>query len=295
MSIKERVQEELEALEAILMDDISVTYDEKGCPKLIKSTIFPSTANEVNKQYVCATLEVRLPEEYPDCEPIVQLRNPRGLDDSTVNDLYKSIKEKCTEYLGQPVIYELIELIRESLTESNLPTCQCAVCLYDFSDGDSFTKTQCFHYFHSFCLYNHLETTKRHYQEEQDKLPTWQKATKGFQAICPVCREPINCDVEELKTALPPKDLENAQNFEVTSDLRVLQDRMKQLFSYQKSKGGIIDIEAEENKLLLITESTDEGSGDTNADPGPSDGALEADIQRGQRYDYPFHSGLNYR
>lgn len=40
---------------------------------------------------------------------------------------------------------------------------------------------------------------------------------------------------------------------------------MKQLFSYQKSKGGIIDIEAEENKLLLITESTDEGSGDTNA------------------------------
>lgn len=83
----------------------------RGCPKLIKSTIFPSTANEVNKQYVCATLEVRLPEEYPDCEPIVQLRNPRGLDDSTVNDLYKSIKEKCTEYLGQPVIYELIEVL----------------------------------------------------------------------------------------------------------------------------------------------------------------------------------------
>ncbi|CAG9855869.1 unnamed protein product [Phyllotreta striolata] len=295
MSLNERVQEELEALEAILMDDISITYDEQSCLTLIKSTIFPSTANEVNKQYVCVTIEVKLPEDYPDSEPNVQLRNPRGLDDSTVNDLYKSIKEKCTEYLGQPVIFELIELIRESLTESNLPTCQCAVCLYGFSEGDSFTKTQCFHYFHSYCLYNHLETTKRHYQEEQEKLPAWQKSTKGFQAICPVCRESINCDVEELKTALPPKDLENAQNFEVTKDLRVLQDRMKQLFSYQKSKGGIIDVEAEENKLLLITETSDNGSTDTNEDPGPSDGALESDAQRGQRFDYRVSSGLNNR
>ncbi|KAJ8966559.1 hypothetical protein NQ314_003454, partial [Rhamnusium bicolor] len=208
------VQEELEALEAILLDDISITYSDKGCPELVKSTIFPSTANEVDKQYVCVTLEARLPEGYPECEPIVQLRNPRGLDDSTINNLYVSIKKKCTEFLGQPVIYELIELIRENLTESNLPTCQCAVCLYGFADGDSFTKTQCFHYFHSYCLANHLIITKRHFQEEQDKLPTWQKSTKGFQATCPVCREQINCDAEELKSALPPKELENAQNFE---------------------------------------------------------------------------------
>lgn len=34
---------------------------------------------------------------------------------------------------------------------------------------------------------------------------------------------------------------------------------MKQLFTYQKSRGGIIDVEAEENKLLLITET----NGDT--------------------------------
>lgn len=33
---------------------------------------------------------------------------------------------------------------------------------------------------------------------------------------------------------------------------------MKQLFTYQKSRGGIIDIEAEENKLLLITEANNE-------------------------------------
>ncbi|XP_028143169.1 E3 ubiquitin-protein ligase RNF25 [Diabrotica virgifera virgifera] len=296
MSVNERVQEELEALEAILLDDISIVYDEQGRPELVKSTIFPSTANEVNKQYVRVTLEVRLPEDYPDCMPNVQLRNPRGLDDSTISEIYKSIGDKCAEYVGQPVIFELIELIRESLTESNLPTCQCAVCLYGFTEGDSFTKTECYHYFHSYCLHKHLVTTKRHYQEEQDKLPLWQKSTKGFQATCPVCRESINCDVEELKSALPPKDLENAQKFEVTSDLRILQEHMKELFTYQKSKGGIIDIEAEENKLLLITETNEEEASDTSEDPGPSDTMLQADVlPRNQRYDCRINPLLNNR
>ncbi|CAH0547585.1 unnamed protein product [Brassicogethes aeneus] len=291
MSVSERVQEELEALEAILMDDISITYNEKGYPELVKSTIFPSTADDTDKQYVCVTLEVKLPEKYPDCEPIINLRNPRGLDDSTVNEIYSSIKIKCNEFLGQPVIFELIELIRESLTESNLPTCQCAVCLYGFSEGDSFTKTQCFHYFHSYCLSKHLITTERLYQEEQDKLPAWQKNPKGFNAACPVCREGIICDVNELKTSLPPKDLENAQNFEVTNDLKLLQLKMKELFTYQKKRGGIIDIEAQENKLLLITVTAD-SSTPPGEDPGPSltnNGAMDSEVLRGQRCDKRFN------
>ncbi|XP_068918293.1 E3 ubiquitin-protein ligase RNF25 isoform X1 [Tenebrio molitor] len=284
MSLNERVQEEIEALEAILMDDISISYKEDGCPELVKSTIFPSTADDTDKQYVCVTLEVKLPEEYPDCEPVVQLRNPRGLDDTTLNHLYRAIKDKCNEFVGQPVIYELIELIRENLTESNLPTCHCAVCLYGFSEGDSFTKTQCFHYFHSYCLAMHLITTEKHFVEEQEKLPAWQKSTKGFQATCPVCREPISCDVQELKNALPPRELKKAQNFQVTKELQMLQAQMRKLFIYQKSRGGIIDVEAEENKLLLITESPDSSPGD---DPGPSLPQSDTDgiLPRNQRCD----------
>ncbi|XP_066257918.1 E3 ubiquitin-protein ligase RNF25 isoform X1 [Euwallacea similis] len=270
MSQQERVQEELEALEAILMEDITISHNEYGCAELVKCVIFPSTANEVEKQYVRVTLEAELPDGYPDCKPVIRLKSPRGLDDSTINHLYKEIEKKCAEYLGQAVIYELIELIRESLTESNLPTCQCTVCLYGFAEGDSFTKTQCFHYFHNYCLAKHIIITEKHFKEEQDKLPAWKKATNGFQASCPVCREPICCDVKELKSALPPKELENAQNFELTCDLKMLQQKMQQLFNYQKSRGGIIDIEAEENKLLLITNSNEAPSGDTSDDPGPS-------------------------
>lgn len=83
----------------------------RGFPQLFRTTIFPSTAHDTNKQYVCVTLEVELPSDYPDHEPVVRLRNPRGLDDSTLDGLSDAIKEKCSEYLGQPVIFELIEVL----------------------------------------------------------------------------------------------------------------------------------------------------------------------------------------
>lgn len=82
----------------------------RGFPQLFKTTVFPSTAHDTNKQYVCVTLEVELPPDYPDCELITRLRNPRGLDDSSLDSLTNAIKEKCKEYLGQPVIFELIEV-----------------------------------------------------------------------------------------------------------------------------------------------------------------------------------------
>lgn len=176
----------------------------RGFPEQLKTVVFPSTAHDTNKQYVCVTLEVSLPLDYPECEPIVRLKNPRGLDDSTLDHILAALKDKCTEYLGQPVIFELIEvgnqqinvenqyyiilfqLIREQLTESNLPNCQCTVCLYGFCSGDSFTKTKCYHYFHSYCLALHLITTERHFKEEQEKLPAWQKQKTAFQ-VCVIC------------------------------------------------------------------------------------------------------------
>lgn len=41
---------------------------------------------------------------------MIRLKSPRGLDDSTVDNLYREIEDKCNEYIGQPVIYELIEV-----------------------------------------------------------------------------------------------------------------------------------------------------------------------------------------
>lgn len=79
-----------------------------------------------------------------------------------------------------------------------------------------------------------------------------------------MCREPIPCDLKELETATPPKELDNAQQFEITSDLRKLQAQMRDLYIHQKNRGGIIDVDAEENKRLLITNSSENNTFQAN-------------------------------
>ncbi|KAG8276884.1 NF-kappaB binding [Homalodisca vitripennis] len=71
-------------------------------------------------------------------------------------------------------------LVKEQLTACNVPCCQCCICLYGFRQGDHFTKTPCYHYFHSHCLAKHLRISHRIFNEEQDKLPAWQR-TDTFQ------------------------------------------------------------------------------------------------------------------
>jgi E3 ubiquitin-protein ligase RNF25 len=183
----------------------------------------------------------------------------------SINKIKKAVEEKLNDAIGQPVVFDLIEVIREHLTNSNLPSGQCVICLYGFQDGDEFTKTICYHYLHSYCLARHLIASTKNYEEELEKLPTWQrKSSKPFQPCCPVCRDPIDNDIEPLLQSKAPNELLNAPIFELTNELKGLQARMSNLFMHQKSRGGIIDLDAEENNVISI-DSEDEAT--KNRDP----------------------------
>lgn len=222
-------------------------------PELIETTIFPTTGEDTDRQYVCITLQIMPTSQYPETKPDFKLKAPRGLDDGGIAAIERAIAQKLDESLGQPVVFDLIDLIREQLTESNLPTGQCVICLYGFQEGDEFTKTVCYHYLHSHCLAVWLMNASKNYDEEQAKLPTWQRnEAKPFQSCCPVCRELIEVDVEGLKQARPPQELENAPDFCLTEELKALQAEMSKLFLKQKEKGGIIDVSADEKNLLAI-------------------------------------------
>lgn len=67
----------------------------------------------------------------------------------------------------------------------------------------------------------------------------------------------IDNNVESLLQCPAPTQVLNAPVFEVTSELRSLQERMSNLFMHQQSRGGIIDLHAEENNVISI-ESDDE-------------------------------------
>jgi RWD domain len=90
----------------------------------------------LDQQYVCLTLAVIFSPNYPNEVPKFRISNPRGLSDQCLATIEKAIVEKLTEMLGQPVVFDLIEVVRDHLTESNLPTGQCVICLYGFCEGE---------------------------------------------------------------------------------------------------------------------------------------------------------------
>lgn len=74
------------------------------------------------------------------------------------------------------------------------------------------------------------------------------------QVLCPVCREPIKCDVETLSKAPLPLAVQSASIMEPDAKLRELQEYMSALYIQQKEKGGIIDPDAADSKVLLVNE-----------------------------------------
>lgn len=250
--------DEIESLEAILMDDVRINRNsETGDPITIETTIFPAVDNDSEEQYICVDLQVIPSEGYPDTSPKFNLIKPRGLDDSRLETIKQACVEKLKESQGFPVVFDLIEVVREHLSGSNLPCGQCVVCLYGFRDGDEFTKTECFHYLHSYCLARHLIAARKNHHEEQEKLPAWiRKAAEPFKASCPVCRESIKDDSDSLRLCMPPQELINAPEFQLTDELISLQKKMSNMFIQQKNKGGIIDVEAEVGSVISI-EPTD--------------------------------------
>ena len=100
-----------------------------GFPELIETTVLPTVGEEVERQYVCITLQVIPTKLYPDEKPKIHLKNPRGLDDQSINAIKSAVDTKLQESIGLPVVFDLIDVIREHLTESNLPSGQCMIIM----------------------------------------------------------------------------------------------------------------------------------------------------------------------
>jgi len=255
--------EEIEALKAIFMSELQLTYTASGRPLELQTTLYPSTADDANQHYVCVTVVIKFPLDYPDHIPIVELKNPRGLADDFLSSTMKKCHEKCTDFSGCPVIYEIIELLRDNLTNSNRPTGHCTICLFGFHEDDVFTYTQCYHHFHSHCLYRFCESMQQQWKEDDDQEainnPTganW-KQKKKRQFTCPVCRDVIDVDLSELKQAPQPYEVQNFKTeFRKDAKFVSLRQRMEAVYLKQKTNGGIIDQTAEDSRFLVVTEAS---------------------------------------
>jgi len=261
----EEVIEEIEALTAILEEDTVEIIKDGDVIRELNVGLTPLTASEQDKQYVSLTLVITINPEYPGAPPGLAVKNPRGLDETAVSILLEAMNARCEEYLGCPVFFELIELGREFLTERNVPVCQCIICLNTIQEEDSFMKTECLHFFHKHCLGRYITNMRQDYERERKEAEREKKhsTVKDFVVTCPVCREKIGeskYDLADLLSSEPPLANSGELKVSIGSDVKKLQREMQKLFLKQKEKGGIIDLEEEGRKYLVLTGSNDSES-----------------------------------
>ncbi|KFP38133.1 E3 ubiquitin-protein ligase RNF25, partial [Chlamydotis macqueenii] len=220
-------------------------------PWEISITLHPATAQDQDSQYVRFTLVLSVPPQYPNKAPEISIRNPRGLSDEQIQKISQTLRSVAEAQLGTEVLYELIEKGKEILTDNNIPHGQCVICLYGFQEREAFTKTQCYHYFHSHCLARyaqHMEQEILMQQEEREQhLTPSPKQEVGVQ--CPVCRETLVYDLCALKAAPPPQH--PLEPYRPDAKTLQHQEELRLIFKRQQEKGGIIDPEAERNRYFI--------------------------------------------
>lgn len=77
-----------------------------------------------------------------------------------------------------------------------------------------------------------------------------------LQFSCPVCREEISVELAALKLAPPPQEAEHFQE-EFRKDAKYVawKAEMDEEYRRQKERGAIIDLELEDSRFLVVTES----------------------------------------
>nr|XP_034336382.1 tyrosine-protein phosphatase non-receptor type ptp-2-like [Crassostrea gigas] len=244
------IDEELEVLKSIYIEELNISLSERSQPEVISLRLHPSTGDEEEKKYVCITLELELSQQYPHEIPTINIKNPRGIGEEEVNRLQESLVTLATELQGGPMLYDLIELAKEKLTEGNIPHCPCTICYEHFHEGEEFTKTHCYHYFHCHCLAHYVRHVLASIQQENQSRPTHQQDDGGQTKVpCPVCREEMECNVDLYTGETTPQD--QSLNFYPTAELRTWQREMSRLLRRQRERGGVIDVQEERNKFLI--------------------------------------------
>ncbi|KAM9009598.1 LOW QUALITY PROTEIN: E3 ubiquitin-protein ligase RNF25 [Ara ararauna] len=243
---------EVEVLESIYLEELRVVRGQGRCEAWeLSITLHPATAQDQDSQYVRFTLVLAVPPQYPNKAPEISIKNPRGLSDEQIQKISQTLRSTAEARLGTEVLYELIEKGKEILTDNNIPHGQCVICLYGFQEREAFTKTQCYHYFHSHCLARyaqHMEEEILMQQEEREQ----HLALSPQQEVCvqcPVCRETLIYDLSALKAAPPPQH--PLEPYRPDAKTLQHQEELRLIFKRQQEKGGIIDPEAERNRYFI--------------------------------------------
>lgn len=269
MAADSDVESEIEVLQSIYLDELQVDRTDGGGWS-VSLVLHPSTAQDSVSQFVRLTLTLTLDHMYPLSSPSISIHKPRGLSDDKISSVQSSLQDEAQSSVGSPVLYQLIEKAKEILTKSNIPHGNCVICLYDFKEGETLTKTLCYHYFHSHCLGRYVQHSEQELQQRQKELQEDKtrdcSQRQELSVVCPVCRETLNYDVFHLLSC-PAPQLPEVDKMTISSEFQLKWSELQQILEKQKLNGGIIDPE-EESKRFLIHIQQAPAAENPEEDPG---------------------------
>ena len=105
-SHREQQQEEIDLLQNIIFEKMKIIQEE---PDFI---IFMEIKSDIESPKMKFHLTVTLNDEYPDKEPIFELKEVNNfLASAKVRELEEKLSSLCKEYLSMPMLYQMYESI----------------------------------------------------------------------------------------------------------------------------------------------------------------------------------------
>ncbi|XP_065916835.1 E3 ubiquitin-protein ligase RNF25-like isoform X2 [Dysidea avara] len=237
------VTNELELLTNIYCDELVV----KEYDGLITLSVHITPRTDDDRQFVYADVMLELNKQYPQSPPVTKIVIYRGLSDAHITSIRNDLQIMAQDRLGCPMVYDLLEHVRDCLTDQNRPCGICSICMCVFEEQDDFTKTDCYHYFHVYCFSHYVQHQEQLWLEEvnDDSIPGQPVAASPKCVKCPVCRVELSgssscfrdisgvvvCDsVDEQTVSYLPSD-----------DDKQRMEQWRRLMDKQRTQGGIID------------------------------------------------------
>ncbi|EDW16491.1 eIF-2-alpha kinase GCN2 [Drosophila mojavensis] len=126
-SFRERQTQELEVIKSIFGGDVEDLRPQSNAsqwkPTDIRILLTPlrDSSNGLPQAYVCTKLHVTCPSKYPKVAPKIVLEESKGISDQLLEELLAQLQAQSQELLGEVMIYELAQTVRDFLLQHNKP------------------------------------------------------------------------------------------------------------------------------------------------------------------------------
>ena len=186
------------------------------------------------------------------------------------------------------------------------------MCRDAFADRVRFVRTPCFHFFHPPCWKAYVQecherNRQRKLERQADKRDLVAAASNSGNAnnsrnmdtglsceqfLCPVCREDVPTPDKMPcggSVDAPPfsNDTRGQQRYKPDPSMREQQRRMQARYEQQRKAGGIIDVEAEQERVTLLISQTKKAEEEKEVETAGGESAVhgEAGEDEGGRGD----------